>query len=157
MIHLWNQACINSWDFVHYDSSLESGLWNLNVMLVSFCFHGPFFFKFKRECQQLTSCQLSWLFCTIWQRAKVCKTHTHTHTTLRLLISCSCTPYINVFGMSAEHCDSVSRFGQAVRCYAGILVSRGTLVRICFSSPFSSKVLVFGHYLLTSSLTIMKV
>ena len=36
--------------------------------------------------------------------------------------------------------QNVSRFGPAVR-----RVSRGTLVRICFSSPFSSKVVVCGH------------
>ena len=44
-----------------------------------------------------------------------------------------------------------SRFGLAVR-----LVSRGTSVRICFGSPFSSKVVVCGLCLVTLSLTIMK-
>ena len=45
----------------------------------------------------------------------------------------------------------VSRFGLAVR-----LVSRGTSVRIRFGSPFSLKVVVCGHCLVTLSLTIMK-
>ena len=40
----------------------------------------------------------------------------------------------------------VSRFGK--------LVSRGTSVRIRFGSPFSSKVVVCGHCLVTLSLTI---
>ena len=46
---------------------------------------------------------------------------------------------------------AVCRFGLAVR-----LVSRGTSVRIRFGSPFSSKVVVCGHCLVASSLTIMK-
>ena len=45
----------------------------------------------------------------------------------------------------------VSRFGLAVR-----LVSRRTSVRFCFGSPFSSKIVVCGHCLVTLSLTIMK-
>ena len=44
---------------------------------------------------------------------------------------------------------TVSRFGLAVR-----LVSRGTSVRIRFGSPFSSKVVVCGHCLMTKFLTI---
>ena len=36
------------------------------------------------------------------------------------------------------------------------LVSSGTSVRIHFGSPFSSKVVVCGHCLVTVSLTIMK-
>ena len=40
----------------------------------------------------------------------------------------------------------VSRFGLAV--------SRGTSVRICFGSPFSSQVVVCGHCLVTLSLTL---
>ena len=47
------------------------------------------------------------------------------------------------------HGAQVPRFGLAVR-----LVSRGTLVRTCFSSPFSSKIVVCGHCLVTLSLTI---
>ena len=43
----------------------------------------------------------------------------------------------------------VSRCGLAVR-----LVSRGTSVRICFGSPFSSKVVVCRHCLVTLSLAI---
>ena len=38
----------------------------------------------------------------------------------------------------------------------GLAVSGGTSVRIRFGSPFSSKVVVFGHCLVTLSLTIMK-
>ena len=34
--------------------------------------------------------------------------------------------------------------------------AKGTSVRICFGSPFSSKVVVCGHCLMTLSLTIMK-
>ena len=47
--------------------------------------------------------------------------------------------------------NGVSRFGLAVR-----LVSRGTSVRIYFGSPFTSKVVVCEHCLVTLSLTIMK-
>ena len=36
------------------------------------------------------------------------------------------------------------------------MVSRGTSVRIRFGSPFSSKVVVCGHGLVTLSLTVMK-
>ena len=36
------------------------------------------------------------------------------------------------------------------------LVSRGTSVRICFGSPFTSKAVVSGHCLVTLSFTIMK-
>ena len=43
----------------------------------------------------------------------------------------------------------MSRFGLAVR-----LVSRETSIGICFGSPFSSKVVVCGHRLVTLSLTI---
>ena len=42
----------------------------------------------------------------------------------------------------------VSRFGLAL--------SRGTSVQIRFGSPFSSKVVVCGHCIVTLSLTIMK-
>ena len=45
---------------------------------------------------------------------------------------------------------SVSRFGL------NYIVSGGTSVRIRFGSPFSSKVVVFRHCLVTLSLTIMK-
>ena len=45
--------------------------------------------------------------------------------------------------------SGVSRFGLAVR-----LVSRGTSVRIRFGSPFSAKIVVCGHCLVTLSLTI---
>ena len=45
----------------------------------------------------------------------------------------------------------VSWFGLGVR-----LVSGGTLVRIGFGFPFSSKVVVCGHCLVTLSLTVMK-
>ena len=45
----------------------------------------------------------------------------------------------------------VSRFGLAVSVR---LVSRGTSVRIRFGSPFTSKVVVCGHSLVTLSLTI---
>ena len=37
-----------------------------------------------------------------------------------------------------------------------VISSRGTLVRICFRSPFTSKVVVCGCCLVTLSLTIMK-
>ena len=47
---------------------------------------------------------------------------------------------------------NMSRFGLAVRRYR--LVSRGTSVRIRFGSPFSSKVVVCGHCLVTLSLVI---
>ena len=46
----------------------------------------------------------------------------------------------------------MSRFGLAVRPLR--LVSRGTSVRIRFGSPFSSKLVVCGHCLVTLSLTI---
>ena len=54
--------------------------------------------------------------------------------------------------MSANRCQNIlvySRFGLAVR-----LGSRGSSVRIRFGSPFSSKVVVCGHCLVTLSLTI---
>ena len=35
-------------------------------------------------------------------------------------------------------------------------LSRGTAVRICFGSPFSSRIVVCGHCLVTLSLTVMK-
>ena len=47
--------------------------------------------------------------------------------------------------------ETVSRSGLAVSVR---LVSRGTSVRICFGAPFSSKVAVCGHCLVTLSLTI---
>ena len=47
----------------------------------------------------------------------------------------------------------VSRFGLAVKLR---LVNRGTSVRIRFGSPFSSKVVVCGHCLVTLSITVTK-
>ena len=45
----------------------------------------------------------------------------------------------------------VSQFGLAIA-----LISRRSSVRICFGSPFSSKVVVCGHRLVTMYLTINK-
>ena len=48
-------------------------------------------------------------------------------------------------------CELIWPSGKALR-----LVSRGTSVRIRFGSPFSSKVVVSGHCLVTLTFTIMK-
>ena len=58
------------------------------------------------------------------------------------------------YNKTAKHFKKilVSRFGLGVR-----LVSRGTSVRIRFGSPFSSKVVVCGHCLVTLSLTINEI
>ena len=52
-------------------------------------------------------------------------------------------------GQKKGNTKNVSQFGLVVR-----LVRRGTSVQISFGSPFSSKVVVCGHCLVTLSLTI---
>ena len=54
-----------------------------------------------------------------------------------------------ISGQKKGNTKNVSQFGLVVR-----LISRGTSVQICFGSPFSSKVVVCGHCLVTLSLTI---
>ena len=49
---------------------------------------------------------------------------------------------------------SVGRFGLAVRRQAG---KRTDLVRVCFGPSFSSKVAVYGHWLVTLPLAIYEI
>ena len=84
------------------------------MKLVSFCFHGPFFFK--TECQQLNQLPAQLTILHYLAKSESLK---HTHTPLRLLISCSCTLYINVFGVSAEHCELVWPSGKVLGWYCG--------------------------------------
>ena len=64
------------------------------------------------------------------------------------------TIYIHSTWSTYRHPDLVTLVRQF--CLGVRLVSKGTSVRICFGSPFPSKVVLYGHCLVTLSLTIMK-
>ena len=67
---------------------------------------------------------------------------------VRVALGIGSHPLSFILGLSVL----VSRFGIAVSVVR--LVSRGILLQIRFGSPFSSKVVVCGHCLVTLSLTI---
>ena len=97
----------------------------------------------KHRCKYTTSADT--------QNRAVRKVVTHLESHMRLARSESCRERGLALYKSDQQQACVSRFGLVVK-----LVSRRTSVRFRFGFPFSSKVVVCGHCLVTLSLAINK-